>query len=201
MSKAAFSHRFFSQYLPIDISRGNLPHWEQKGCSYFVTFRLADSIPAVKLDQWRDERRRWLAKNPPPHGADQHQEYRKRFTAQILAWLKQEHGSCLLKNVSYAGEVASALEFFEGQRYWLHRYAVMSNHVHALLTPTGDFQLRKILHSWKSFSANSINRLANRQDELWQRENYDTIIRDAEHLERVERYIDRNIREGAIRWR
>ena len=28
--------------------RRTLPHWEQSGCSYFVTFRLADSLPPAK---------------------------------------------------------------------------------------------------------------------------------------------------------
>jgi hypothetical protein len=34
--------------------RRALPHWEQSGCSYFVTFRLADSPPTSTLASLRD---------------------------------------------------------------------------------------------------------------------------------------------------
>ncbi|HSG71752.1 MAG TPA: hypothetical protein VLA12_15120, partial [Planctomycetaceae bacterium] len=31
--------------LPVRIYRRHLPHWRQEGATYFLTFRLADSIP------------------------------------------------------------------------------------------------------------------------------------------------------------
>jgi hypothetical protein len=51
---------------PIVQKRGHLPHWEQSGATYFVTFRLADSLPADVLAQWRDERAAWLKLHPQP---------------------------------------------------------------------------------------------------------------------------------------
>ncbi len=45
---------------------GNLPHWRQDGTTYFVTFRLADSLPKTKLRQWTLERNEWLERNPKP---------------------------------------------------------------------------------------------------------------------------------------
>src|SRR5437016_2901530 len=44
----------------IKITRRHLPHWEQEGATYFVTFRLADSIPTTLLTEWRDELQAWL---------------------------------------------------------------------------------------------------------------------------------------------
>ena len=38
--------------------RRNLPHWEIAGLSYFVTFRLAHSLPAHVVEEWRRERER-----------------------------------------------------------------------------------------------------------------------------------------------
>lgn len=38
----------------------NLPHWRQPGATYFVTFRLADSIPKQVIESWRKSRRVWL---------------------------------------------------------------------------------------------------------------------------------------------
>jgi putative transposase len=37
-----------------------LPHWRQKGCTYFVTFRLADSIPQSIMARWVHERACWF---------------------------------------------------------------------------------------------------------------------------------------------
>jgi hypothetical protein len=38
--------RFFNPYEDIRYTENLLPHWQQKGATYFITFRLADSIPA-----------------------------------------------------------------------------------------------------------------------------------------------------------
>jgi hypothetical protein len=45
---------------PIDRRLRNLPHWQQEGTFTFVTFRLADSIPASAMRRWREDRGRWL---------------------------------------------------------------------------------------------------------------------------------------------
>jgi hypothetical protein len=36
--------------------RNHLPHWRQTGVTYFVTTRLADSVPQSTLKQWTKER-------------------------------------------------------------------------------------------------------------------------------------------------
>src|SRR4051794_31708695 len=36
--------------------RGRLPHWEYESGTYFVTFRLADSLPKSVVDQLKAER-------------------------------------------------------------------------------------------------------------------------------------------------
>src|SRR5438874_12806476 len=36
--------------------RGHLPHWEKEGATYFITFRLADSLPKSILDGICSER-------------------------------------------------------------------------------------------------------------------------------------------------
>ena len=37
-----------------------LPHWHQDGKYVFVTFRLYDSLPQEKLQQFREEKESWL---------------------------------------------------------------------------------------------------------------------------------------------
>ena len=36
----------------VAISYRNLPHWEQPGKTYFLTFRTIDSLPKAVLDSW-----------------------------------------------------------------------------------------------------------------------------------------------------
>src|SRR5437762_149680 len=43
--------RALDEHGDIKIARRHLPHWEQEGATYFVTFRLADSIPNTLLDR------------------------------------------------------------------------------------------------------------------------------------------------------
>ena len=47
----------------IIIKEGNLPHWTQENVWYFITFRLADSIPSEMVDQLKHEREIWLSKH------------------------------------------------------------------------------------------------------------------------------------------
>ena len=58
--------RFFNPYAEIRHTGSRLPHWQQQGAVYFVTFRLADSIPSRLRDQWQNEREAWLKVHPEP---------------------------------------------------------------------------------------------------------------------------------------
>jgi len=48
------------------VSGAALPHWEQPGKTYFITFHVADSIPAAVRRKWASERERWFAAHPEP---------------------------------------------------------------------------------------------------------------------------------------
>ena len=98
-------------------------------------------------------------------------------------------GECYLKDPQLAKIVADALTYFDGDRYHLGEWVVMPNHVHVVVTPLGNHKLSEITHSWKSFTANQINKYLNRRGQLWQKESYDQIVRSPQHLERVQTYI------------
>jgi len=57
---------FFNPYAEIRETRNRLPHWQQEGAVYFLTFRLADSIPQDLRDQWQDEWEAWMQHHPEP---------------------------------------------------------------------------------------------------------------------------------------
>src|SRR5438128_1329877 len=52
--------RFFNPYGEIRHTANRLPHWQQEGPVYFVTFRLADAVPDHLRARWESEREAWL---------------------------------------------------------------------------------------------------------------------------------------------
>jgi Rad3-related DNA helicase/REP element-mobilizing transposase RayT len=170
----------------------NLPHWRQEGATYFVTFRLADSIPAEKLRQWESERTDWLEKHPEPISEVDMLEYHRLFPDRFEQWLDSGWGESILKQPELSRVVAEALRHFDGERYILGHYVVMPNHVHVLVRPVGEHALSDILHSWKSFTAHEINRLLGRKGRVWQDESFDHIVRKETDVERFAAYIREN---------
>lgn len=190
---------YFNPHKDIVRQHHVLPHWEQNEVTYFVTFRLADSIPQSKLGQWKAEREAWMAIHPPPWTSDIEEEYHQRFSKTIEHWLDQGYGACPLREPECARIVDSALNFFEDNRSIRHASVVMPNHIHILFTPIKGHRLSDILHSWKSFTANKINPKFDTQGTLWQRTYFDRIVRSSEHFENCVRYIRRNPEKAALK--
>ena len=172
--------------------RRNLPHWEQKDTTYFITFRLADAVPQDVLRQWEEEVETWRKFHPEPWDAATKYEYQKRFQQERERWLDRGHGECLLKKPDVSAIVVDSLRHFDFQRYVIDAFVIMPNHVHVLVQPAKGQSLSDILHSWKSSSGKAINRLLGRTEPVWQEENYDQIVRNFEELERCRNYIAGN---------
>jgi primosomal protein N' (replication factor Y) len=182
---------------------GNLPHWRQDGTTYFVTFRLADSLPQEKLERWKYERDEWLAENPRPAGenvdatpssrlAEWQKEYRTQFTDRIERWLDQGSGSCILQRPDLREVVNLTFKALDGTQYHLGGHIIMPNHVHILVSPLGNHTLSSIVQAWKSVSARKIKKLTGQAEPVWQKESFDHIVRSAESLERFQQYIEDN---------
>jgi REP element-mobilizing transposase RayT len=180
---------------PVANLAGNLPHWRQEGVTYFVTFRLADSLPQVKLEEWLRERGAWLVAHPKPWDDATGIAYHRQFTTRIEKWLDAGHGSCMLARSDIRSIVANALPHFAGTRYWLDMWVIMPNHVHVVLTPLAGYELSKILHAWKSFTSHAIVKiLPEWHGPFWQKESFDHIVRSRDQLDRFRVYIAENPR-------
>jgi REP element-mobilizing transposase RayT len=68
----------------------------------------------------------------------------------------------------------------------------MPNHVHVVLRSFEGHGLGAIVHAWKSYTAKQINARTGRTGTLWQREYFDTVIRNVRHLAVVTRYVHEN---------
>ena len=141
---------FYNPDFDVDEHRRNLPHWQQGEAWVFVTWRLGDSLPKVKLDQWKEERAIWLSHHPEPWDRKTEAEYHDRFSRQIDEWLDQGSGSCVLKEPANANIVARALRHFDGERYAIAAFVVMPNHVHVLFRLLGDHALAVVAETGRN---------------------------------------------------
>ena len=186
--------------LPLTQYQLHLPHWRQAGATYFVTFRLHDSLPQSKLRELREFKAEWERRNPPSVPTSAQQDLAREVMRRVEAWLDQGMGSCILRRRAVSALIEEALKAGDGSKHELGCYVVMPNHVHAIVRPIelAERALEAILQAWKGGSARAINELMKRSGTLWQRESFDRIIRDEEHLHRVIQYIGRNSKQAKL---
>lgn len=178
--------------LPICRYKRRLPHWRQEGATYFVTFRLADSIPQQHLQALKRWRRLWERENPEPRTDDQWKALAREITNKTEHWLDEGYGECVFRRSEVADLMQESLLKFQDERFLTSCFVVMPNHVHVVMKPLGEHDLETILKNMKGFVSRRTNILTGRSGTLWEEESYDRIIRDEEHLYRVIQYIGRN---------
>lgn len=175
-----------------------MPHWHQSGVAYFITFRLADSLPESVLSEWRDERAIWLRWHPEPWLAAEQREYDERFTRRIQEWLDSDMGVCHLRRPDVRIQVADCLQHFDGTRYDVDAFVLMPNHVHAIIIPRDGYDLSAVLQGIKGVSANRCNKLLVSAGAFWMDESYDHIVRDAKALNAFRDYIAANPKNARL---
>lgn len=185
-------------------SRGRLPHWETDQAVYFVTFRLADSLPAKVLSAYLSERddiirsARSLGRELT---AAEVARLDRLHGERVESYLDSGAGACHLRDPRVAGLVKQALLYFHAQRYRLVAWCVMPNHVHVVLRQLPGHGLAEVLHSWKSFTASKANALLGLSGAFWQHEYYDHLVRDEAEYYRVINYVlDNPVKAGLTDW-
>jgi len=163
--------------------RGYLPHYDAPGVTQFVTFRLHDAVPASRRSEWK--------------ALLQIEEDRERRRLEV--WLDRGYGECWLRQSRIAKLAEDALRFFDGQRYRLHAWMIMPNHIHVLVE-VGQTPLAEMLATWKRFISREANKLPGRAGPFWEREYWDTWMRDGEQSGKAVRYIEANpVKAGLVR--
>jgi REP element-mobilizing transposase RayT len=167
--------------------------------TYFITFRLADSLPQSLLCQWRDQHAVWLRWHPPPWRADEQREYEERFIRRMQEWLDAGMDACLMRRPDVRAQVELCLFHFDGSRYGIDAFVFMPNHVHALIRPLLGYELSRLLQGIKGVSANRCNKLLGYKSSFWMDESYDHIVRDAKELTAFRNYIQRNLAKAGLK--
>jgi len=179
------------------VHRDNLPHVRQANVIYFVTFRLADSLPAERVAELKRHRDRWLRLNPPPHTPQQQQEYRRIWTARIENLLDAGCGACPLHQPECRLILEDSLRHDDGRRYRLGEFVIMPNHVHAFVHMLPGHELSEAMKAWKSVSARRIGKLMGRTGPYWMDEYFDHAVRGDDALLKFAQYIRDNPRNLA----
>jgi REP element-mobilizing transposase RayT len=179
-------------------SRGYLPHVKREGAEYFVTFRLADSLPKEVLLRYEAERAARLrdfseADRLGRATPDTEEIIQRDFRRQVERYLDQGAGACHLRRTEIADLVAGALQFFHEQRYLLREWVVMPNHVHVLLWPMPHHLVGEIVKSWKQFTSLRAKRMLGLPEgRFWQPEAFDHWVRNDAERARIAKYIRHN---------
>jgi hypothetical protein len=118
--------------------RGQLPHIKRSGATYFVTFRLGDSLPASEIARLKRERQAIVEEafaRRAPLTWHEEQQLLAWYCDKVEALLDAGAGACWMRQHEIAELVTNAIKFFANERYSLHAWVVMPNHVHAVVTP------------------------------------------------------------------
>ena len=177
--------------------KGALPHWEQKNKYTFVTFRLADSLPKSKIEEFQKQKTSWENHHPLPWTDEEKRLYHKLFPDNLEKICDNGYGSCILKDPKVAQILIDTITD-EKDHVDLMGFVVMPNHIHALLLLTDDISLSKIMQQWKGKSSRQINTYLGRQGTLWMRESYDALVRSENQLKHYFNYITNNYRHGGV---
>jgi REP element-mobilizing transposase RayT len=182
--------------------RRKLPHIQPEGSTFFVTSRLAGSLPVAVVE--RLHRERDLVDAELTKIADSHERAEKAYqfsgslfgkwdTALDTSNTDTKH----LVNTKVAKMVVESLHFRDGKVYELLAYCIMPNHIHIVFTPLEESKdeyvsLSKIMHSLKLHTPHEANLILGRTGTFWQHENYDHFARDEKELERIIKYVLHN---------
>jgi REP element-mobilizing transposase RayT len=151
--------------------------------TYFVTFRLADSLPATL--HHRLNRVRQLNRANSFAWADRH--------------LDAGRGSCLLATRTCAELVAATMTQADGLTYSLGTFVIMPNHAHVLIRPWAGEDVESVLHRWKASATYHLRRAGVAVDRVWQDSSLTRIVRNEAELHQWHAYILANPRTAKLR--
>lgn len=166
---------------PLNDQDTEFKHSPAETSVYAVTFRLNDSLPTetrLKLEQELEAYRTANYQDPSNLSIEEKRKFQYLRTEKVDEYLNSGIGECWLKQPEISEIIINEMHHYDKERYILHAWCVMPNHVHVILEPLIGNKLLSILRTWKSFTAQAANKILNRKGIFWLSEYYDHIIRD-----------------------
>ncbi len=197
----------------------NLPHYHLPNATYFITFRLAGSLPVEVWkrlkEEYEREKRLLSDKFKGNELLEERYNAQKRHFARLDKFLDQSKaGPRWLAEPRFADIVTRELHALHPENYHLHAYCLMSNHGHLLIDqqdipeppPIEGKHYTSLSHAMrllKGRSGYACAALLGRKGAFWQHESYDHVVRNEKELMRILNYIVNNpVKAGLINdWR
>lgn len=200
-----------------DFYRRKLPHWHPEGQMFFITFRLAHSLPVQVIQELQEQREREMqtirAIFSGTQRTDELYKLEKKYFGHFDSWLDRcvEESPRWLAEEQVAQIVADEIHKLDGERYSLFAYCIMSNHGHLLVDTsersfkpvhegvTAPYPLTDTLKLLKGRTARYCNQVLGRNGKFWHHESYDHVVRNQKEYERIVRYILNNpVKAGLV---
>lgn len=186
--------------MPSKYYRRKLPHFQPAEATYFLTFRLAGSIPVDVIRRLQENYelvKKGVLQQKDLSEKEQreliHGEQKQLFAKTDEFLDKNLNAPYWLRENAIADIVTEAIHHRDGKLYTLHAFTIMPNHVHMMMTLLPDAPtLFKILQDLKKFTGLNSNRYLSREGQFWEEESYDHMVRSEAAFNRILNYILRN---------
>ncbi len=198
--------------------KAKFPHIHPVGNTFFVTFRLFESIPKSVLKSLEKDYQTKLRKlnliEDPKLKREEILNLRKHYLSKYDDLLHNiKTGPHYFKSQRIRDIISEQLHRFDGQLYDLICYSIMSNHVHILIDTKIEFDaglidqklydnnthVSDIMKRIKGASARYANQHLGKTGSFWCKESYDMYIRNEKMLLNVIGYILENpVKAGLV---
>lgn len=178
----------------LSFTRRRLPHWLVADSTYFVTIRLAGTIPCDVLKKLAAERDALASKRPTDEA--QLALQRKQFVRIEKVLDAHQPGRDWLLNSLVASAFFNSLTWFgEPARGWnVYAVTLMSTHAHIVMRNGAGLsgELLRHLGQFKRHTAHESNKLLGRSGSFWAREDFDHWCRNENKVLGAVRYTANN---------
>lgn len=193
-----------------------LLHYHLPGATYFITLRLAGSLPPEAILRLQEEYKANLRRlegtlTGPALATAGYQEEKCHFGRVDGLLDRADHGPRWLAWPDWARIVMDCIHELDPAHYHLQAFCMMSNHVHLLIdqqsipdpAPRRDGKYYTAL-SWairllKGKSVALCNRVLGRSGAFWRHGSYDHVVPDEREYERILAYIVSNpVKAGLV---
>ena len=193
-----------------------LPHIYPFGATFFITFRLEDSLSQSIIKILKEELEVKKAKIvalklEAKEQAKQIALLQRNIFGKYENQLDNEpYGKCHLKRTSVAQIIYDKILKYDGIYYKVVSFCIMPNHVHMLLDtsiqmnadsidkPNGYVDISSWMQLIKGGSSYEINKLLGRKGRLWSQESFDHWIRNEAYLHKTIHYIAMNPKRAGL---
>jgi REP element-mobilizing transposase RayT len=190
------------------VYKRRLPHAYVENNPVFITWRLKFTLPRSLINTLSERKAEFDAKirslSEDYQNMQRAQFNKKQFDIYDDVIGRDPNFPQLLNRSDLASVIMDALRYHDGNKYGLHAFCIMPNHVHTLFTPFTEMNsdrkhLAQITHSIKRYTAREINEVLEREGSLWARESYDHFVRNDEEFMRIAKYIANNpVKAGTV---